>query len=392
MASFPLSTGCLGLGLGGGLGGGGAEAKQRIPLPRQQLGEADAHPFSDLLLAGQPAAALGDGGGAAAARAASSGTGASVRAARAAAAAQAEASFSGDDSEEGDCMASLFLDEDYKELTYSFLPGMEQTVLALTSAGTDFDLTGQIVWPVSVFLAWFVATNEPLFRAKTIVELGAGTGLGGFVSARVSAHTVLTDGNDVVLKMLRDGVARGHVARHVAASAREGAGGVGGVGGDGGGGGGGGGGGAHPAAPAASLAVEKLLWGDEDNFETICAALPHGYADVLIGADVVCWPAAVLPLLTTVKALLLRAPSGAAAAFYCGFVCRATMIETMLWEQCDELGIEITRIAATDFLPSPPPQNVYSRRELNLLRLSLRPGCDRQVRWQDCDAALGSAC
>ena len=135
-------------------------------------------------------------------------------------------------------MASLFLDEDYKELTYSFLPGMEQTVLALTSAGTDFDLTGQIVWPVSVFLAWFVATNEPLFRAKTIVELGAGTGLGGFVSARVSAHTVLTDGNDVVLKMLRDGVARGHVARHVAASAREGAGGVGGVGGDGGGGGG----------------------------------------------------------------------------------------------------------------------------------------------------------
>ena len=329
------------------------EKKERVPLAREVLADGAAHPL-----------ATASPGTASDLTTASSAAAAAVTTTMATATAAPEqveekmadeSAFSGDDSEEGDVMFSLFLDEDYKELVYEFTPGVSQTVLALTSAGTDYDLTGQIVWPVSVFLAWFVAANEPLFRGKTVVELGSGTALGGFVSARVSAHTALTDGNGVVLKMLRECVARGH-------------------------------------ATGAVVSVQRLLWGDEKNFEAFCTTLPRGHADVIIGADVVCWPLAVRPLLTTVKALLLRAPAGADAAFYCGFVCRAVNVQHALMEQCEALDIEVVHIAAADFLPSPPPANVFSQRELNLLRLSLKPGADREVRWQDCDAALGSAC
>ena len=56
----------------------------------------------------------------------------------------------------------------------------------------------QIVWPVSVFLSWYIASNPLLFRGKTVIELGAGCGLASLVAARVGAATTwMTDGSEV---------------------------------------------------------------------------------------------------------------------------------------------------------------------------------------------------
>ena len=64
---------------------------------------------------------------------------------------------------------------------------------------TDHDLTGQIVWPACVFLSWFVYTHQDLFRDRVVLELGAGCGLGGFVSAHYARSAFITDGNEVRL-------------------------------------------------------------------------------------------------------------------------------------------------------------------------------------------------
>ena len=47
----------------------------------------------------------------------------------------------------------LFLDKDYVEHTFSFCaddqlePSFQQSILCLKAATTDYDLTGQILWP-----------------------------------------------------------------------------------------------------------------------------------------------------------------------------------------------------------------------------------------------------
>lgn len=54
---------------------------------------------------------------------------------------------------------------------------------------TDHDLTGQIVWPAAKVLSWYIATNNDVFKNKVVLELGAGTGLAGFVAAVVRLST-----------------------------------------------------------------------------------------------------------------------------------------------------------------------------------------------------------
>ena len=46
---------------------------------------------------------------------------------------------------------------------------------------TDHDLTGQIVWPASLLLSWFIHSKigRDSFENETVLELGAGCGLAG---------------------------------------------------------------------------------------------------------------------------------------------------------------------------------------------------------------------
>ena len=67
----------------------------------------------------------------------------------------------------------------------------------------DHDLTGQILWPAATLLANYIATHPSILRAcSCAVELGAGLGLVGLLAAQ-SCPVVLTDHNDVVLRVLQ---------------------------------------------------------------------------------------------------------------------------------------------------------------------------------------------
>lgn len=50
-------------------------------------------------------------------------------------------------------------------------------------ACTDYDLTGQVIWPSSEALSKFIIDNKEKFQGRTVLELGAGAGLAGIVAA-----------------------------------------------------------------------------------------------------------------------------------------------------------------------------------------------------------------
>lgn len=62
---------------------------------------------------------------------------------------------------------------------------------------------GVALWPAALALAHEVAARAEKFRGKTVLELGAGTGLPGIVAASVGAQVVQSDGHEVALAVCR---------------------------------------------------------------------------------------------------------------------------------------------------------------------------------------------
>ena len=79
----------------------------------------------------------------------------------------------------------MMTDTDYKLLEYQY-GDKKVNVYALTAASTDSDLTGQIVWQAADIFGKWVSTDDngtSLFSGKSVLELGSGAGLGGFLAA-----------------------------------------------------------------------------------------------------------------------------------------------------------------------------------------------------------------
>ena len=98
-------------------------------------------------------------------------------------------------------LMSMFTDENYQEITYEYgTPGepsyYKQTLQALQTASTDYDLTGQIVWQAADIFAKFMLTGDrgqSLFAGKRVLEVGSGPGLGGFIVSKWAGSVILTD-------------------------------------------------------------------------------------------------------------------------------------------------------------------------------------------------------
>lgn len=111
---------------------------------------------------------------------------------------------------------------------------------------TDHDLTGQVVWPAALVLVQHVITETSKFSGKEVLELGAGVGLTGLVTAHMAQNVVLSDYHDVVLKAL------GKNVEHSGLS---------------------------------NVACAKLRWGENlREFKE-----EHGEFDILMGSDIVFW-------------------------------------------------------------------------------------------------------
>lgn len=240
-----------------------------------------------------------------------------------------------DSSEEGGLFSSLFVDESYVEVSYEFgdaVPSPPTTLLCSNAASTDHDLTGQVVWPVSIFVAWFVARCPDVFRHKSVLEVGAGCGLPGLVASRVgAATTLLTDGSDVVMRLLEK-QCEAHRAQNYTG--------------------------------AGAVLALPLEWGSQAGLDNLNAAIEHsgvGPPSIVMGADVVCWPSCVEPLLQTTKALFLKLEDPFEGVLYVGYVCRAASrmgsTRDQLIDTAKSMGFRHERIPAADFLPPPSPQS-----------------------------------
>jgi predicted nicotinamide N-methyase len=62
---------------------------------------------------------------------------------------------------------------------------------------------GVVLWPAAIALAHEVATRADEFRGRTVLELGAGTGLPGVVAASLGARVVQTDRHELALAVCR---------------------------------------------------------------------------------------------------------------------------------------------------------------------------------------------
>jgi hypothetical protein len=290
----------------------------------------------------------------------------------------------GESSDDEGGFASLFVDEDYVEESFEFgdcLSSSATTILCSQAASTDYDLTGQVVWPVSVFLSWFIAMRPELFRGQTVVELGAGCGLPGVLAARLGATTtVLTDGSSVVMRLLERQKEAFDAASY------------------------------SGAGPIETL---RLEWGTREGVEALQRKLnPAGEAtlelkqrvrpSVFIGADVVCWPSCVIPLLETLKGFFLDLDDPFQGVMFIGYVCRATDTRDLFFTEAKRMGFSFEKISGEFFLPSPSslsaadstlepgssvevapeepnqphkgwPQNVQSQYDLELYRIALDP-------------------
>eukprot|EP00243_Klebsormidium_subtile_P011348 TRINITY_DN6402_c0_g2_i1.p1 TRINITY_DN6402_c0_g2~~TRINITY_DN6402_c0_g2_i1.p1 ORF type:complete len:214 (-),score=47.90 TRINITY_DN6402_c0_g2_i1:469-1110(-) len=171
--------------------------------------------------------------------------------------------------EEQESMSNLFTDESYVPKTFHF-GDQVITVLRLEASSTDYDLTGQIVWPGAQLMGAYLSAQAECFKGKKVLELGSGVGLTGLLCARF-CPVVMTDHNETVLKVMRRNVAfQTEVAKEAALH---------------------------------EVDCMQLEWGNRDHLDAILARHPGAF-DYILGADI-CYQQASVPLLfRTVRQLL----------------------------------------------------------------------------------------
>jgi predicted nicotinamide N-methyase len=62
---------------------------------------------------------------------------------------------------------------------------------------------GVVLWPAAIALAHEIVARADDFRGKTVLELGAGTGLPGIVAASLGARVVQTDKQEMAMSVCR---------------------------------------------------------------------------------------------------------------------------------------------------------------------------------------------
>lgn len=221
----------------------------------------------------------------------------------------------GVDSDDDDtvCLGeSLFINDNYELTTFTFGSQVLQ-LLCLQSASTDFDLTGQLVWPGARLLNEYLSNNAEILQGCSAVELGSGVGITGILCSRFCREVVLTDHNDEVLKILKK-----NIELHESSE--------------------------NPNSCAA-LTAEKLEWGNSDQLNQILQKHPEGF-DLVLGADI-CFQQNSVPLLfNTVKQLLcLRGKEQ--CRFILAYVSRSKMMDLMVTKEAIQHGLQIHEVDGT---------------------------------------------
>ncbi|XP_058196366.1 uncharacterized protein LOC131312537 isoform X3 [Rhododendron vialii] len=207
---------------------------------------------------------------------------------------------------------SFFINDDYQLTTFTFGSQVLQ-LLCLQSASTDFDLTGQLVWPGAMLLNNYLSANPELLRGRSVIELGSGVGITGILSRRFCNEAVLTDHNEEVLKILRK-----NIELHSSSENSNG---------------------------SAGLIAEKLEWGNSDHLNQILESHSKGF-DLVLGADIYILISSI-PLLFDTVQQLLRIREGGHCKFLLAYVSRAKVMDTMVVSEAIRHGLQIIEVVGS---------------------------------------------
>jgi len=212
------------------------------------------------------------------------------------------------------CVGDFFINRDYVTSNFSF--GFLNVELdCLQSASTDFDLTGQVIWPASRLLSHFIAAPNGGLRSRAVevqgadvLELGSGCGLAGLVASFCGIKSItLTDNEPEVLDILKLNL------RH--------------------------------ACPGVAARVCDLDWGSEVAHKRLEVDSGVEKWKLILAADVVFWQEAIKPLSKTISDLLAKD-----GVMFLGYFDRATRNRVMLEEALINVGLVFVKISPTDFI------------------------------------------
>ncbi|KAH9790289.1 putative methyltransferase family protein [Citrus sinensis] len=182
---------------------------------------------------------------------------------------------------------SFFINDDYQLTTFTF-GSQVLHLFCLQSASTDFDLTGQLVWPGAMLMNDYLSKNPDVLQASSILELGSGVGVTGILCSRFCREVLLTDHNEEVLKILKK-----NIEHHTSSE--------------------------NPNSDA-GLAVAKLEWGNSDQINKIIQKYPEQF---------------------------LRLKGRGQCKFILAYVSRAKSMDSMVLNEATRHGLLINEIVGT---------------------------------------------
>ncbi|KAJ8904143.1 hypothetical protein NDN08_000670 [Rhodosorus marinus] len=199
-------------------------------------------------------------------------------------------------------------------------------------ACTDHDLTGQVLAAASL--------SDNGINPEVSLKRNALSRLAGLVASRYAARTLVTDGNDVVLRLLEKNCAKARLEK------------------------------------GRNINAGLLRWGLPERTSDIESCIHHlgGPPDVLLGADVVQWPESVVPLIEVVENFLKLA--GSEAFFACGLVARSSWLRQRFLEVCSNHRLHIQFWNTDEAITNDPIlSNSLEKKSMEVLILRLNSEC-----------------
>lgn len=207
---------------------------------------------------------------------------------------------------------SFFIDDSY--VIQSFHYGSHTIdVYCLQSSSTDYDLTGQMIWPGADLMNSFILKNSHIFQGMSIIELGSGVGITGLLCAQFCQKVVMTDHNDTVLKVLKRNV---ELQKSSCSNYQN-----------------------------KNATCEKLEWGNKEQLAHILKEHPQGF-DLILGADICYQQDSIHSLFKTVHCLLNHKQTSI-CKFILAYVSRAKSVDTVVLREAQKHDLKVSEIEGT---------------------------------------------
>lgn len=207
---------------------------------------------------------------------------------------------------------SFFINDNYQLTTFTFGSQVLQ-LFCLQSASTDFDLTGQLVWPGAMLLNNYISNNLEILRGCSVMELGSGVGITGILCSRYCREVVLTDHNEEVLKILKKNIELHSPSDN--------------------------------SNNSPGLTAQKLEWGNCDQVNEVLGKHPGGF-DLILGADI-CFQQCSIPSLFDSVQQLLGIREKGLCKFLLAYVSRAKIMDALVISEAYRHGLIVTEIAGS---------------------------------------------